>query len=184
MTRAVRMSVIRGLFGWLVALAMCLTAGAEFGARADSGVIIPDLAFHFVCEGKDPSELEIKMDIFLRRQEFKVLNKGRIQREHGVYLTDLTVIGLDSDQRIIEFNSFPFTAGRYSVRLNSPPPTVHATQLESAMLDFAADELGCGVRQVSRGENRADAHAFYNKILGLKESMFLEAERLRGERRL
>jgi hypothetical protein len=67
------------------------------------------------------------------------------------------------------------------VGLDTPPPTKRASQLEDALLKFASDTLGCEVRQVSRGENGADARSFHDQLISNAENLFREAEQL-GER--
>jgi hypothetical protein len=171
-------------FWVLLALSVSLVLALARGALADSTVIRADLAFHFVCKDKGRSLLEDDIENFLRREGFKVLNQGRVQREHGVYLTDLKIIGLDDKRRMINITAVPLADGRYSVGLNTPPPTMHASQLEDALLAFASKTLGCEVRQVSRGDNAADATEFYNDQMKRTENLFRQEEQLRGERRL
>jgi hypothetical protein len=169
-----------------VLIVLCLGAAVALTpeGRADSNVIHADLAFHFVCKEKDRSTLEDDMDNFLRQQGFKVLNQGRVQREHGFFLTELKIIGLDDGQRLIDVTAVPLAQGRYSVGLTTPPPTKRAPQLEDALSEFASKTLGCEVRQVIRGENAADAAEFYNDQIKRVENLFRQAEQLRGERRL
>lgn len=169
-----------------VLIVLCLgaaVANAREG-RTDSNVIHADLAFHFVWKEKDRSTVEDDIDNFLRRQGFKVLNQGRIQRTHGFFLTELKIIGLDDGRRLIDVTAMPSAQGRYAVRLTTPPPTERAPQLEEALLEFASKILGCEVRQIIRGENAADAAEFYNNENERVENLFRQAERLQGERRL
>src|SRR5438477_8945848 len=106
--------------------ALCLANGAH----ADRRTLHPDLAFNFVCKGKDRSTLEDEIERFLRHEGFKVLNQGRIQREHGVFLLDTHIIGLDDAHRMIDVTAFPRTEDRYSLGLNTPPPTQRTPQFE------------------------------------------------------
>jgi hypothetical protein len=169
----------------VLVLGAATAASPNLPSRADPvQVLSPDLAFHFVCKGKEHLALEDDIGVFLRRQGFKVLNQGRIQHEHGFDLTDLKIIGLDDKRRMVRIIAVPFSEGRYSVGLNTPPPTRHDPQLEDALLAFASKTLGCHVRQVTRGENAADAREFYNAEVKRTENLFQQAERLRGERRL
>jgi hypothetical protein len=121
------------LLSFLAALPLAIGPTlAAVKVRADNRVLNTDLAFHFVCKDKDRSSLEEAMETFLRNEHFRVLNKGRNQREHGVFLLDLDVVGIDDGQNIIEFDALPRTDGRYSAGLNTPPPTRRNPQLEQA----------------------------------------------------
>jgi hypothetical protein len=143
-----------------------------------------DLAFQFICKGRSQSALEDDFEEFLRREDFKVLNQGRIQREHEIFLLDTKIIGLDGKRRVIDIMALPHTEGRYAVTLRTPPPTQRAAQLEEALLNFVSGKLGCEVRQITRGENGADTRAYYDEHVRNIENLFRQAEQLRGERRL
>jgi hypothetical protein len=117
----------------------------------------------------------------MKSHGFSVLNQGRIQRDHGYYLLNTQIIGLDSDREIIEFVSFPGRDGLYSVGLRSRPPTHRSPELEEAALTFASNSLGCEVRNVTRGENGPDAIAFYNREVQRVRSLFREAEELQKQ---
>jgi hypothetical protein len=167
----------------LVLLSLGAALPLAHGAIADSNVLRPDLAFHFVCKDKDRSALENEIGNFLREQGFKVLNQGRIQREHGVFLTDLRIVGLDDKRRTIRFEAL-HAEGRYSAALNTPPPTERAPELEGTLTDFASKGLGCELRQVNRGTNAADAAKLHGYKIRQLENLFHQAERLRGEHRI
>ncbi len=160
--------------------ALCIAGGA----CAERHTLHPDLAFNFVCKDKDRSTLEDEIERFLRREGFKVLNQGPIQREHGVFLLDTHIIGLDDAHRMVDVTAFPRTEGRYSVGLDSPPPTQRAPQLEESLVNFVSKKLACEVSQITRGENSADASEFYNSQVKRVENLFREAEELTGGRRL
>src|SRR5258705_1769543 len=168
----------------LIVLSVSVAVTLAPAVFAESNVIRADLSFHFVCKGKDRTTLEDDIDNFLRQQGFRVLNEGRVQREHGLFLTELKIIGLDDKRRLIKVTDVPSGQGRYSVGLNTPPPTNRAPQLEDALLEFASKTLGCEVRQVTRGENAADAAAFYQYEIKRVQNLFGQAEQLRGEWRL
>jgi len=153
-------------------------------ARAENRTLHPDLAFNFVCKDKDRSALEGEIERFLRHEGFKVLNQGRIQREHGIFLLETHIIGLDDKRRMVDLTSSPHTEDRYSLGLNTPPPTQRAPQFEEALLKFVSNKLGCEVRHMTRGDNGADASEFHNSEVKRVENLFREAEELHGERRL
>lgn len=160
---------------------VCIYSAVSF---ADAAVREADLSFHFACPNRSLSIVEANIERFLRREGFKVFNKGRIQKEHSIYLFDLEIFGLDERHRILTFHSLPPVEGQYTVRLNTPPPTIRATKLEDDLLKFVAETLRCDVREVSRGMNGAGAAAFHNHQVERIEDYFRQAERLRGERRL
>jgi hypothetical protein len=152
---------------------------------ADNLVLKPDITFHFICldYGDQKSKLENLIEEFIVGQKFSVLNLESLRREHGVYLEDINILGIDSSQRMIEFVSLPFDS-RYAVRLLSPPPTVHDLALEEALVGFASKTLGCEVRQLRRNENGPDVLEFHRSEVRRVESLFQQAEQLRGQRRI
>jgi hypothetical protein len=146
--------------------------------------VTSDLAFVFVCEEKAQSVLEDGIEKFLRREGFKVLNQARIQREQGVFIFDILIMGLDEKRRIFKFNALPPAKGRYAASLMTPPPTQRSTGLEEAILKLVSEHLGCAVRQVARGENQAATEGAYNNHYRIIEDLFHQAERLQGQRRM
>lgn len=72
-------------------------------------VLAPDLAFHIVCGVRDLSALENDIEKFLTREGFRVLNHGRLQREHNLGLLETYIVGLDDRQRIVNFMTLPPT---------------------------------------------------------------------------
>jgi hypothetical protein len=165
-----------------IALIGTFLACASVSMRA-APLFSPDLTFHFVCKDKIRSALEDDIEAFLKLEGFKVLNKGRVQREHSVFLLDTDIIALDEKRRLIDVIAGP-QAVTYAVRLLTPPPTQRASRLEDALLKFASDKLGCEVLQVARGENGHDARQYYDRKIRDTENLFREAEQLKGERRL
>jgi len=147
-------------------------------------VFSPDLSFQFVCKDIGRSDLEQEIERFLREVGFKVLNQGRIQREHDVFLLATNIVALDGQRRVIDVISVPRAKGKYELRLQSPPPTKRAPPLEDALLKFVARTLGCEAREIIRGENGPDARAYYESRLRAVENLFHEAEELRDGRRL
>jgi hypothetical protein len=153
-------------------------------ASANSNAVLPDLALQFVCKDKTRSGLELDIETFLRNEGFKVLNLGRIQREHDLFLLDVHIVAVDGARRIVDIISIPPAEARYGLRLTSPPPTRHAPQLEEAFKMFISEKINCEIRQESRSENEADAKKLFDSAVRRIENLFDEAERLQGERRL
>ena len=169
---------------FLIGICASMIAYSIAEVHSEPNVVLPDLTFQFVCNKKDRTALEDDIEKFMRRQSFNVLNQARIQREHGVFLKGVEIIGLDRARRVIEVSDLPPSQDRYAVVLNSPPPTKHDPQLEAALLEFASKILGCEVRHVARGENGIEAASAYNDVVSRIEGLFRQAEELQGDRRL
>lgn len=171
-------------------LVILLFAAAVFigrigmAASHSERVLAPDLAFHFVCGQRDRSALENDIEKFLTREGFRVLNHGRLQREHNVRLLETNIVGLDDRQRIVNFTTLPPTKGKYTVGLLSRPPTQHSPLLEEALLVFAKEKLKCAVEQISRNENGPEPLDFFNREVKRIEGYFRQAEELQGSKRL
>jgi hypothetical protein len=155
-------------------------------ASSQSGrVLLPDLAFRFDCAERDRSVLENDIEKFLRNEGFRVLNRGRIQRKHNVFLSEIDIVGLDDKRRIVDVNKFiTEKTSTYSVSLLSPPPTQRSPQFEEALLVFVKEKLMCNVRQVSRNQNGPEAIDFFNNEVKRIEGLFRQAEDLKGQRRI
>jgi hypothetical protein len=147
-------------------------------------ILLPDLSFHLECKGKDRSALENDIEKFLSIEGFRVLNRGRIQREHNVFLFDTDIIGLDDKQNIVDLIKMPNTESRYAMSLTSFPPTQHYPQLEKALLAYAKEKLKCEIRQVRRNQNGPEAIEFHNNEVKRIEGLFRQAEELQGRRRI
>jgi len=157
---------------------------ASRDARAQGLVLSADLAVQFICPGKERSFLEDKVEQFLKETRFKVLNLARIQHEQHVVLLETDIKGLDENRRLIELRSEPSAADRYVLLLYTQPPTRRAAELESKVLQFVSDTLKCEMQEVTPRTKGTSAIAFYDRLIKRTENLFLEAERLRGGRRL
>jgi hypothetical protein len=152
--------------------------------RAQIGVT-KDLEILFFCkQGIQSLELEDGIERFLKREGFKVLNQARIQREHGVSIFDILIIGLDDKQRIFWFSSLPRKDGKYAVSLITPPPTRRSSDLEDGVLKLVSGQFGCDVPQTTRGENKAEAKEAFDRYYNVIKHLFHEAESLQGQERL
>ncbi len=160
-------------------IAVAVGWSGDAGAQSPR-LVTSDLGFVFVCKPNMQSVLEDGIERFLRQQGFKVVNQARLMREQGVSIFDILIMGVDDKRRIFKFSALPRTDGRYAVSLMSPPPTQRSTDLEEAVLKLVSEQLGCEVRQVARGENRASAED-YDKHYKIIEDLFQQAERLQGQ---
>jgi hypothetical protein len=158
---------------------------ADSHARADNvRVLKSDLSFHFVCRNLAVTKVEYSMENFLRALDFKVLNLARLQHDHGVFLENVHIMGIDVNDRIVDLSSVPLTPNRYSFFLRTLPPTERAEKLEQQFLSYVSNELDCEVRQILREENNAGVLDLYQKELNRVENLFREAERLEGRPRI
>lgn len=156
---------------------------AREGLTQEARVLNADLAVNFVCANKSRSLLEAGIENFMNEEKFNVLNLGRIQRDHGLYLLETQIIGLDSDRDILEFVGLPVGFAKrditYTAGLRSPPPTRRSSHLEEAVLTFVSKSLDCDVKQVTRGENGLDAAEFYDREVARIEHLLREGEALK-----
>jgi hypothetical protein len=164
-----------------------LASGGDMRAQSVR-VLSSDLGIRMICKDRDPSTLEDPVERFFKSRGFRVLNVGRIQRQHGHGSPiEVSVVGLDEKRRTVDFTTIPFPKdqarlqGRYSVTFKTPPPTQHASEIEDALLNFLSSELRCEVRQVTHGENAAEAADLYNGEFARIENMFREADKLGGQ---
>ena len=146
-------------------------------------VLLPDSSFLFDCEGKDRNLLEINIEGFLLSKGFKVLNLGKIQREHKVHILETDIIGLDQNRGIIEFVSLPSSKGTYSFGFTSPPPTRRSFDIEESLLDFTKNKLKCEVRQRSGSMNGMETKRFYDAEVKRMEGLFREAKELQKNKK-
>src|SRR5438046_2497944 len=83
-----------------------------------------DLSYIVQCDGRPTAQTEKTVEQFLNGEGFRSLNLGRIQKDHGVGLYDLHIIGLQRQQKTVDFLALPQQIGRYAVGLYTKPPTV------------------------------------------------------------
>jgi hypothetical protein len=166
-------------------LCVAVLFGAEQAIAAQSsGVLLPDIAFHFVCKEAPRGDIERRMEAFLRRSGFKVLNVADVQRQHDAYISDTNIVALDGDRRITEIRSVPGADRRYSLNLYSQPPTNHFSSLEEDILHFVSEDLKCETRQIARKENGEEQRGFYESQVRRVQGLFEEADRINGGRRI
>jgi len=80
-------------------IAIAVACSANDARAQPSLPLTNDLGFIFVCKQDIQSILEDAIERFLRQQRFKVLNPARIQRQDGVLIFDILIIGLDETRR-------------------------------------------------------------------------------------
>jgi hypothetical protein len=154
-----------------------MLCAASDGMTEEVRVLSANLAVNFKCENEPRSVLETDVEAFLKDEGFAVLNLGRIQRDQGLNLQYTKIIGRDDSRRIIELAGFFVPVlGKvlYTISLMSPPPTHRSSELEKAILALVTEKLGCAATQVARGENGADAAAFYNREVARIDNLFRE----------
>jgi len=156
---------------------LCLVVACS---SAPKGSQLPDLAFWFRCEERANPVLESRIEGFLEFHRFRVLNLGKLQREHGVDIDDLSIEALDQHGRIIDMHAFRESPGNQAVGLYSPPPTKHDSALEEALLNFASKEMGCRTDQITRNSNGPEAAEMHEWNVRRIEGLFNEAEQLKA----
>lgn len=131
----------------LVTLATLLLLGtSNLDAADEFQFLYADMSFTMFCDypkGRthDP-RFASTIESFLHNEGFKVLNYGRLPRNHF----DLRIVGLDAKRQVIEFNGLRGSPGRYGVLLWIEPLTIRATELEEKLQRFAATNLECEVQ--------------------------------------
>jgi hypothetical protein len=152
-------------------------------AAQSSRLLLANFSLHFVCKGEPRDDVENSIELFLVAKNFKVLNQADIQRQHDVHLFGTSMVALDRDLRMIEIKSVPGADQRYSLYLYSRPPTNHSA-LEEEILNLISKNLRCETRQVARKENRVEQKEFYESEIRRVKSLFEEADRINGRRRI
>jgi hypothetical protein len=129
------------------------------------------------CPGRELSQVERGIESFLPRQGFDTLNQGRIQREHGIRLVDLKVLGIDDKRRMVDF-VVGINEDWYAVALRTEPPTQRAVDLERVLQAFVTDSLNCTITQMNRGENPAESKDLFEMEVKRVRGLFREADKL------
>jgi hypothetical protein len=142
----------------------------------------PDLSFWFRCEHRATPELEKKIEGYLERQGFRVLNLGALQRDAGVGIYDLNMTAIDANRRTLDVRAFRETPGSQSLQLYSAPPTQHDSVLEEALLTYATHELGCRTDQIARNSNGPEAAELHDWNVRRIGGLFSEAADLKKTR--
>ncbi len=165
---------------FVLLVALCVAAGCLYGHGAQAQKeksLSADLTFLFDCKGDAYPPSDGDIEILLMNEQFRVLNKVRLAKEQRIdYPFTMNIVAIDNQRRRIEFDGVPVWAGTYSVRLYTPPPTRHSSDLENDLLVFVSKKLGCGVRQVERHDNGEDAREFFDELFKIAEGWFRQAE--------
>lgn len=141
-----------------------LVGGCDSPSPRGTASQLADLVFHLECKTANHSTLETDVERFLNSQGFRVFNKTRAQRDHGIDpLQRLWIEGLDEQRRMVLVMSFQDTPADYMIGLYTPPPTHRASALEAALLAFASDQPECVVSRVQRFENGEDARSVHDR---------------------
>jgi hypothetical protein len=163
----------------LTAVALVIAGG---GCAQSTRTLRADLSYIVQCDGRPTAQTEKTVEQFLNAEGFKSLNLGRIQKDHGVGLYDLHILGLQGQQKTVDFLALPQQIGRYAVGLYTKPPTVRAESLEKSLEVFLTKDLGCRIAQTTRGENPAEAIDFFNREVARIEGLFKQADELKNKR--
>jgi hypothetical protein len=159
-------------------MAAPLLAGATDCAAQDS--LAPDLSLDYACSGAPPADKTI--ETFLKARGFAVANPERVRRQFGAGFFPMDIEAIDGRQWTVEFRGFndnPSPAStpttNYTVGVVSPPPTVHDTVLEAAVLALVAAQPGCKVTSNRRAENPAAAAPMFDFTIKILRNRMHEA---------
>jgi hypothetical protein len=154
-------------------LSICLARGWAQDSLA------PDLQLDYSCSGAPPAEEAIES--FLRARGFEVANAERMRRQLGAGFFSMDIEAMDRRQWQVEFRGlrvdprFPGNTNvSYYVSVFSPPPTVHDSPLEDALVKFVAATPGCQITRTMRTENPANAAATFSYTVELYHSRMHE----------
>jgi hypothetical protein len=167
------------------------------GDNARMASLSPDFSMRLICGKQYFAEIENPALLFMRKEGFRALNKGRLTREHYQDTRfGADVVGLEqSGQLMLHLHQMPFskvdvdangspsirlapTAAdkiEYSVYLYSLPPTKRRSDLEAKLEAFTtslATDLNCQARIPERHDNGADARAMFEHSLETKRGWF------------
>jgi hypothetical protein len=163
----------------MLALLRAVSTQAQTPAPA---ALSADLAVQFICKERTGISIEESFVPFLKNHNFRVLNEAKIQREHGYHLLNLYIIAMDYNDILIQINLMPPTDDTFSLALTTPPPTNRLNDLESGLLSFVSERLGCQIRSVTRGENGIERSGFFNEHEVKRfETLWREAQELKEE---
>ena len=167
----------RVLFSFLAAAVPCwlLPTYAQ-------SVLYADFALHFKCGQLQKTDVSSKFFSWLIRHGFRVLDRAKVQNEHGVYLLEVDLVAIHSNGNLFDLKLFPRSAF-YSTSLITPPPTKRNTELELNIVKFITEDLSCSITQTTRGTNDIGSEVLYENVKGRILNQFLELERLQGKAR-
>ena len=168
------------LVRWVSCASLLAVAASPCLAGKPSG-LLPDYAAHLVCPQQSPSEVESIAVTFLSSRGFQVLNLSRVQRQHDVSLQRVRVIGIDSQDRMVEFMSLDYVADRYAMRFNSEPPTRRSPDFDQAIQSVPSSFSSCRLVQPGRATNAASAIPFFRSEVRRVRSLLREAAQLKGK---
>jgi len=134
--------------------------------EAESELILSsDLTLHFACPSSHDHDLERAAVKFLKDAEFRVINEGKILRDHGSGVFDIYIIAMDNEKRSIEILSLPPRSKSYMLNFITKPPTIRDRQFEKKLEDFIKTTDDCEITQVTKNENGADKAANFEKYI-------------------
>ena len=127
--------------------------------------------------GNCPDGSMKRLNAFLERKAFKVLNEPRLGRERNLAPRPLkfNIDAVDEHQRTVSIGSNGFIAGSYFLHFHSPPPTRHSEAMEEGIFMFFSDVLGCRERGIVRKKNGPEASAYYAEVFKVIRNRVREA---------
>jgi len=157
-----------------IVVGLAAFGGATSAAEDPFHFLYTDMSFTMFCDyprgrEQDPT-FDQKIESFLRKEDFKVVNYGRPRIGQLDY--SLRVVGLDVRRQVVEFNGTRGNPGRYGVLLWIEPLRPRAIELEEKLQRFAADDLKCDVRFVKQEKNdHRSLKLFNHKVDEIEDSL-------------
>ncbi len=153
---------------------------AVLAAGSGPSVLLAHVSGQFVCEQQSKLDIEPLVENFLSAQGFQVLNLAKVQRWKSIKLQGVRILGIDSQNRLVEFMSLDYSVGRYVMRLNSAPPTRRSVELEARLEAFPESVPGCKIAQLLRSSNKSDALPLFESEVSRTKELFRQGHRLKG----
>ena len=143
-------------------------------------VLHTDLALHFKCDQLQKTDVSTKFSGWLIRHGFRVLDRAKVQNEHGVFLLEVDLVAIHSNGNLFDLKLFPRSAVYFST-LITPPPTKRNAELELSIVKFITEDLPCAITQTTKGTNDVGSEVLYENVKGRILNQFLELEGLQGK---
>jgi len=150
-----------------LALLLSVIIAVSFPAReAKSELLLySDLSLHFECDNVHEHNLEKAALTFLYNAGFRVINEGKLLRNHDSGIFDTYVIALDKNKRSVEILSLPPRSKNYMLTFITKPPTIRDEEFEKKLEDFISSTGYCHITQKTREENGANKVNNFDKYI-------------------
>jgi hypothetical protein len=166
---------VRGLIAAFLAVAMSYPGIARaFDPDRDS--LSPDFIARFDCTN-DLLPPDQFWEHLLADLGFRPLNPPALAKKYGVYypVGGQNILGIDSEDRILNVSGAVSPHGDVSIILQSPPPTIHDIQLETK-LRSVVEQTKCEVRAVRTYDNKQQALPLFRNILETTKGWYAQAD--------